>query len=214
MNSKSKEEKMKNIKMLLAALIIFSTYSFSNDVEAANKVTIFVNEVEQSYSDKAISENGNTLVPLRGIFEALGAEVTWNNSTSTIDATKGSINIWLEIGSKVTKVNGKAVIIAAPARIVNGSTLVPLRFISEALGAEVLWDGRTMAINIILDDYSPTNPELVPTPTPVETPVQKPIQTNFKNCTELKVVYLNGVAKGHPAYQSKMDRDKDDWACE
>lgn len=196
------------IKMLLATLLIFSTYSFSNNAEAANKVTIYVNEVQQSYSDKAIIENGSTLVPLRGIFEALGAEVTWNNSTWTIDATKGSIKIWLEIGSKVTKVNGKTVNIAAPARIVNGSTLVPLRFISEALGAEVLWDGPTMTININLDDDSTVNQE------PVQPPAQTPVQKNFKNCTELKAVYPNGVAKGHPAYQAKMDRDNDGWACE
>lgn len=141
--------------MFLIALLIFSTFSFSNNADAANKVTIFVNEVKQSYSDKAIFENGNTLVPLRGIFEALGAEVTWNNSTWTIDATKGSTKIWLEIGSKVTKVNGKTVNIAAAARIVDGSTLVPLRFISEALGAEVLWDGLTTTININLNDDSP-----------------------------------------------------------
>lgn len=42
----------------------------------------------------------------------------------------------------------------------------------------------------------------------------KPTQTYFKNCTELRKVYPNGVGKGHPAYQSKMDRDKDGWACE
>lgn len=146
---------MKKIKMLLAVLLIFSTFSFSNNAEAANKVTIFLNEVKQSYSDKAIIENGNTLVPLRGIFEALGAEVTWNNSSWTIDVTKGSNKIWLKIGSKVTKVNGKTVNIAAAPRIVNGNTLVPLRFISEALGAEVLWDGPSMTININLDDDSP-----------------------------------------------------------
>lgn len=211
---------MKKISMLLVALLIVSTNTVSYNVEAENKVSIFVNEVEQSYSDKAIFENGNTLVPLRGIFEALGAEVIWNNSTWTIDATKGSTKIWLEIGSKITKVNGKTVNVAAAPRIVDGITLVPLRFISEALGAEVLWDGSTMTININLNDDFRLNPEPVQPPiqTPVEPPVQSPVQlseqTYFNNCTELKVVYPNGVAKGHPAYQDKMDRDKDGWACE
>lgn len=57
-----------------------------------------------------------------------------------------------------------------------------------------------MTININLDD------ELQPK--------TEPVQTNFKNCTELKVVYQNAVAKGHPAYQDKVDCDKDGWACE
>ena len=143
---------MKRLKLLLAAILIFSAFSFSNNAEAVNKVTIFVNEVEQSYSNKAVIENGNTLVPLRGIFEALGAEVIWNNSTRTIDATKGSNKIWLKIGSNVTKVNGKNVTVAAAPKIVNGSTLVPLRFISESLGAEVLWNGAKRTININLDN--------------------------------------------------------------
>ncbi|MER2171269.1 MAG: excalibur calcium-binding domain-containing protein [Psychrobacillus psychrodurans] len=55
-----------------------------------------------------------------------------------------------------------------------------------------------------------------PASTPIKTkkPAPKPIRTNFKNCTELRTVYPVGVAKGHAAYQSKMDRDKDGWACE
>ena len=95
-------------------------------------------------------------------------------------------------------INGKAVNIAAAPSLVDGLTLVPLRFISEALGAEVLWDGKTKTININLGDDTAANPVL----------------TNFNNCTELREVYPNGVAKGHPAYQAMMDRDKDGWACE
>ena len=145
---------MKRVKLLFVVLLIFSTFSFSSNADAVNKITIFVNGIEQSYSNKAIIENGNTLVPLRGIFEALGAKVIWNNSTRTIDATKGSNKIWLEIGSNATKVNGKNVNIAAAPKIVNGSTLVPLRFISESLGAKVLWNGAKRTININLDNSS------------------------------------------------------------
>jgi beta-lactamase superfamily II metal-dependent hydrolase len=60
-------------------------------------------------------------------------------------------------------------------------------------------------------------PTTKPTPKPTPKPVTKPApatQTNFKNCTELRTVYPGGVEKGHPAYQPKMDRDKDGWACE
>lgn len=54
----------------------------------------------------------------------------------------------------------------------------------------------------------------VPKPTPAPTPKPEPAPIKFKNCTELRKVYPNGVPKGHPAYDPKMDRDKDGWACE
>ena len=54
---------------------------------------------------------------------------------------------------------------------------------------------------------------IVPVPNlkPIQTP---PVQTGFKNCTELKKVYPNGVSSNHPAYLPKFDRDKDGWGCE
>lgn len=67
----------------------------------------------------------------------------------------------------------------------------------------------------------------IPTPAPQPTPSPAPqpdlssgtyvipgAPTSFKNCTELKEYYPNGVQKGHPAYTKKMDRDNDSWACE
>lgn len=59
-----------------------------------------------------------------------------------------------------------------------------------------------------------TKPATKVTPVKTTKPVPKPTRTNFKNCTELRTVYPAGVEKGHAAYQSKMDRDKDGWACE
>lgn len=141
---------MRFIKILIATLLIFSTLSFMSveQADANSGITIYVDGKKQVYSNKAIIQNGSTLVPLRGIFEALGAEVKWNQSTKTIDAKKGNTNIWLKIGSKATKVNGKIVNIDISAQVVKGNTLVPLRFISEALGAEVKWNQTTKTITI------------------------------------------------------------------
>ncbi|BAQ11278.1 predicted hydrolase [Bacillus sp. OxB-1] len=63
---------------------------------------------------------------------------------------------------------------------------------------------------------APAKPAPKPATKPAPKPAAKPAptQTNFKNCTELRKVYPKGVSSGHPAYQSKMDRDKDGWACE
>lgn len=56
-----------------------------------------------------------------------------------------------------------------------------------------------------------TAPAVKPTPKPAP---KSSVQSNFKNCTELRTVYPDGVPQGHAAYQKKMDRDKDGWACE
>ena len=146
--------------MIMIALLVLSSASFvkSDDTQAASNISIYLNGAKQSYSNKAMIKNGATLVPLRGIFEGLGANVQWNASTKTIDASKGSTKVWLKIGSKTTKVNGNNVTIAVPAQIVNGSTLVPLRFISEALGAQVDWVATTKTVKITMSNGTPPTP--------------------------------------------------------
>jgi len=92
--------------------------------------------------------NGRTLVPLRTIFEALGATIEWDNATKTVTAEKGDTVIVLTIGSTSPTVNGKIVPIDQPGIIVDGRTLVPLRFVGEALGVKVDWDGPTNTVTI------------------------------------------------------------------
>ncbi len=127
--------------MLLVVLFVFNLNI--TKAEASGDISIFVNSMKQSYSQPPIIENGRTLVPLRGIFETLGASVQWNPETKTIDAAKGNTSVWLKIGSTSTKVNGKTIIISTPAQIRNGRTLVPLRFISESLGDSVVWNNES-----------------------------------------------------------------------
>ncbi len=94
------------------------------------------------------SEYNTTLVPLRSIFQALGATVGWDASTQTVTATKAQTSVKLQIGSRTAYVNGQAVTLQVPGKIIQGNTMVPLRFVSEALGASVEWDGTTQTINI------------------------------------------------------------------
>lgn len=93
-------------------------------------------------------ENGRTLVPMRAIFETLGAVVSWNPAAQKVTAVKGTMEISLVIGGAAV-VNGQTVQLDVPAKIVQGRTVVPLRFISESLGARVQWLGesRTVLIN-------------------------------------------------------------------
>jgi hypothetical protein len=93
---------------------------------------------------------GRTLVPLRAIFEALGATVYWDETTQTVVAEKESVGrvVSITIGKQEAYVNNAAIKLDVPAVIFRGRTLVPLRFVSEALGATVEWSAETQTITI------------------------------------------------------------------
>jgi hypothetical protein len=93
--------------------------------------------------------NGRVMVPLRDLFNALGAGVEWNGETRTVTGTKGGRTVRLTVGQNVAYVNGEARAIDMPPVIVPpGRVLVPLRFINEALGATVAWDPATYTVSI------------------------------------------------------------------
>lgn len=84
-----------------------------------------------------IVEDGRTLVPIRIISEILGAKVDWADTTKTVTITEGDNIVSLQINNSVAKINGVNKILDVPAKIINSKTYVPLRFIVEALDAEV-----------------------------------------------------------------------------
>ncbi len=136
----------KIIAMLLTVVMIFSVMSFS--AMAENDISVVIDDVAQKYDVMPIIENGRTLVPLRGIFEALNAEVMWDDATKTVTATKGDTKVVLKIGDTLALVNDKEITLDVPAKIVEGRTLVPVRFVSEALGCKVDWIDDTMTVVI------------------------------------------------------------------
>ena len=111
-------------------------------------IRVFVNEKKLTFDQPPIIENGRTLVPFRSIFEALGAEVDWNQTSQTVTAVRGSVTITLRIGDDVLVKNGQEIKLDVPAKIVGGRTLVPIRAVAESLGAEVGWDQNTRIISI------------------------------------------------------------------
>lgn len=92
--------------------------------------------------------NGRILVPLRGVMEKLGAFVSWQAATQTVIAQAGTREIQLRIGADFATVNGSQVFLDQPAVVLRGTTMVPLRFMGEALGAEVKWEGSTSTVMI------------------------------------------------------------------
>ncbi len=91
---------------------------------------------------------GRILVPLRGIFERLGAKVIFDADAQTVTATREGLTIILRLGSREARVGDRIVTLDVPPLALRGRTFVPLRFVSEALGARVDWEERTRTVLI------------------------------------------------------------------
>jgi len=141
---------LKRILMLFGVLIL--TLIMPNTVLATPNVILDGQQL--SFDVPPIIEDGRTLVPLRTIFEALGAKVSWDENTQTAAATKADISIKLQINSKTAYKNNQAVSLDVAPKIVKDRTLIPLRFVSEALGAKVGWNEENMTITINNNDIA------------------------------------------------------------
>jgi hypothetical protein len=111
-------------------------------------VKLYVNGDEPAAEVAPFIRDGNTLVPFRAISEALKANVTWNPDDRSVEVTRGDVTVKLVIDSDTAYVNGNPVKLEVPATIENGSTVVPVRFVSEALQATVKWEGDTQSVVI------------------------------------------------------------------
>lgn len=132
----------------LIFLVLLVTPALAADPPAEPGIQVYVDDALLSLDVAPVLQQNRTLVPLRGIFEALGAQVEWNGQEKSVSATKGDLAIWLQIGNTQAKKNGQNVQLDVPASLLNNRTMVPLRFVGEALGAEVNWDGATRTVRI------------------------------------------------------------------
>src|SRR5258705_5158000 len=131
---------------LIAAAVLFSigsTAALADDI----RVRIDGEPAHLgAYGPKEV--NGRVLVPMRGVFERLGADVEWNSGAQMVTAIRNDTNIQLAIGSRFAQLNGQRVAMDVPAMVIAGSTYIPLRFVSETLGSDVTWDRRTATVLI------------------------------------------------------------------
>ncbi len=121
--------------------------AISMKLQIGNSNAIVNGEVVSLDSPPVIINN-RTLVPLRFISESFGADVQWDPVLRIVTIVFNDTKIILQIGSKFASVNGKKVILDAPPRIINGRTMVPIRFIAESFDAHVAWDDATKTITI------------------------------------------------------------------
>ena len=102
-----------------------------------------------------VEENGRLLVPLRGIFQHYGAQIGWENATRTVTIEAPALNVSMQIDSHTAMLNGETVMLDAPPRVMDGRTFLPLRFVAEALGERVSYEGDridlpTMGLELLI----------------------------------------------------------------
>ncbi len=112
-----------------------------------------INGTSVAMSAPAQAVNGSTLVPLRFISEAFGCDVQWNGALNTATVKFVDQTIEVPIGKNYAVINDEKKDVQVPAQIIKGSTYVPLRFISENLGAKVDYNAKTSAISISMKKY-------------------------------------------------------------
>ncbi|MEK4239516.1 stalk domain-containing protein [Paenibacillus sp. FSL H7-0714] len=139
---------MKKLWISILVVLVVFPMMFQSSVKAATPISIIIDGVRLSTDQAPVMVNGRTMVPLRAIFEAFNATIKWNQKAQTVTATKDDTTIMLKIGSKTATINNKAVTLDVPGLNLKGRTMVPTRFVSEALGHEVGWNPKTQVVTI------------------------------------------------------------------
>lgn len=113
-----------------------------------NETTAYVNGQPRELVQPPVMENDRVLLPFRFIGEALGARVTYLKETRQVEFRTGTTHLVLTLDSRTALVNGQEKQLDVAPRLVHGSTLVPVRVVSEYLGAQVDWNPQTRQVII------------------------------------------------------------------
>lgn len=113
-------------------------------------IKLMLNGKPVVFDQLPVIENGRVLVPMRAIFEALGSEISWDDTTKSVTAIRGSDKIVMTIGSNIMLINGVELTLDVAPVIIDGRTFVPARAVAESFNASVTWDASTKTV-VILD---------------------------------------------------------------
>ncbi len=115
---------------------------------ASDEITLVINGKTVDSDVNPMIINGRTMVPVRILFDTFGADVLWNESLRQVIISTAASVIVLTIGSKTAYIDGVGRTVDVPPTIVDGRTLVPIRFISDVLHYDVVWNGTTRTVYV------------------------------------------------------------------
>lgn len=136
------------ILLLAGASVVYPSHSYAD----TSDIQVFIDGQQLETEVAPELKNNITFVPMRAVFESLDAEVTWNQARKDIYAQKGFETILLKIGSRTGIADSSVYELASAPYIKSGSTMVPLRFVSEALDCSVSWDPIQRRVDIHTKD--------------------------------------------------------------
>jgi hypothetical protein len=113
-------------------------------------IAIQIDGTVRPFAVSPVSVDGSVLVPMRAIFEELDAVIEWDQGKRQVTATKGANVLVMTLDANEAILNGESVPLTAAARAIDNHTMVPLRIVGEALGADVRWDSASRAVIIVM----------------------------------------------------------------
>ena len=122
-----------------------------DDLEAnKNAVLVYYNGTKVSFPDAQpfVNQDSRTLIPVRAVVEEMKCKVDWNEETQIVTISRGTIEINLKIGENKATINGVEITFDTKAEINKSRSYVPLRFVSQTLGASVQWIGEDRTVRI------------------------------------------------------------------
>lgn len=150
----------------LLCFFIFLILLIGNFTVFAQDITLYLDGKQVLCDPAPMIAEDRTMIPVRALFEDMGAKVGWNEEFRQVEVLYKDINIKMTVDSKTAVVNNKAVGLDVPPTIISERTMIPLRFVGEAIGAKVLWDGDTRRIDITSpeedEDAKPVEDEALP----------------------------------------------------
>ncbi len=138
-------------KKFITLVTVFSLLLLANPAALAAQGEIFINGVKLAGAAPVLI-NGSTMVPMKVIFENIGATVKWDGANKTITANKDDKTVVLVVGNPAANINGVASPLGSAPVIINGKTYVPLRFSATAFGGTVKYDNATGNVQILLNN--------------------------------------------------------------
>ncbi len=186
--------------MILVWMTVLSCLSLS--VSAQSGIRVFVDHVRVQFDVEPQIVDDRTMVPLRAIFEAMGAAVSWDSETRTVTATKGARTVKSTIGDTVMYVDGKAVQMDVAPQITDDRTLVPVRFVAEAFDCTVEWVENTRSVAITTAPADKTEEEQMACYPDTDVPT-------YTAVTGMEMIGQAALENGLPVYQYTYTTDAD-----
>jgi len=134
------------------------TFSLLPQAVQAADIQTYLDGRPLMFEVEPILTQGVTLVPMRDFLTALGADVQWNPAALTVTATLGDTKIAVQVGSRLAFVNDEPVLLPVSPELVDGHTMIPIRFVTDQLGYSICWDQEDWAV------FVATRGEAVPIP--------------------------------------------------